>query len=228
MNFRSIAKALRYGTDHQTPIASGDLVTGTVVAAQLAAAPVVSSTGALTLQTGVTPREMGGHPIHQTVLQLTNQVITITDALAYAGLQLYTFPTGWITVLGCAMKFTATTTSDVATTLNASKAVQYGLGTATASATTLATTMIDTAPGTGVSVPTFTSSATTSTVNTAVTAGLTLAGVPFDGTTTARKLFFNVAIGTGTDIDADATVALNGTIAFTWINGGAYGLTYTP
>lgn len=228
MNYRTIAKFLRLGTDFQTTISSGDLVCGAVPAAQLAAQPIPSATGSLGLQTGTTPRELGGHPVHQTVLQFTNQPMTITDALAYAGLQLYTFPLGWITVLGSAMKMTVTTTSDVATTLNASKTVQYGLGTVTASATTLATTMINLNPGTGQSVPSFTSSATTNTVNTAVTSGLIAIPAPFDGTTTAIKVFMNMALATGGDIDADATVAINGTAIISWIHSGAYGLTYTP
>lgn len=229
MNARTIAKLLRLGTDSQIQIASGDLLCGSVPAAQLAAQPAGSSPpGTNILQTGITPREMGAHPFHYTVLQFTNQLMTITDALTYASLEVYDFPKGLVTFLGATIDFTATTTTSIASTLNSGVTVQYGVGTAAASATTLATTMINVNPGTAQSVPTFTSSTTINVANTAASSVLKAVSTPIDGTATANKLYFNVCVTTNTDIDADAIVSLNGTLCFAWIFGGTVGLTFTP
>lgn len=152
----------------------------------------------------------------QYLLTLTALPFTITDALAYAGLEIidlaykcaYSIPC-------CNSSLTFTTTSAIASTLNSGVTVQYGLGSVTASATTLATTMIDANPGSGQSVPTFTSSTVINTAPAVVTSKLSAATGHFDGRTTAGKIFLNLAVGTGTDIDADATLAISGTIILT-------------
>lgn len=228
MNLRTIAKLLRQGVDNASVISSGDLATGSVPSAQLAAAAALSADGSLSLQTGITPREGGGYPVHHTVLQFTNQAVTISDTNAYGSLEVYDFPSGVIAVLASAAKFTFTTTTTIASTLNSGVTVQWGVGTAAASATTLATTMIDLAPGTGQTVPTFTSSTTIDVAPTAATAYLKASTAPFDGTSAAKKAYLNFALATATDIDADATLAVNGVLELIWVYGGTYGLTYTP
>lgn len=226
MNYRTAAKFSQKGTDDQGAISSGDISAGSVPTAQLAAAPVLSAASALTLQTGITPREQGYHPIHKTILQFTNQPLTITDALTYASLEIYDFPKGLVTFLGATLDLTFTTTTVIASTLNSGVSVQYGVGTAVASATTLATTMININPGTAQSVPTFTSSTVINVAPAAVTSVLKAVSLPIDGTATAAKAYLNVCVTTNTDIDADAIVAINGVIELAWMYCGATALTY--
>lgn len=178
-----------------------------------------------TLATTLTAQEFGGNaPSKQTLLTLSAMPYTITDALAYAGLLIYTFPAGYIVIEGCVASLTFTTTSALASTLNTGVTVQYGLGTVTASATTLATTMININPGTGQSVPTFTSSTTVNVAPATVTSFLiavtTPAAAAFDGHTTAIGCYLNTALATGTDIDGDSTLTITGTITITWKNLG--------
>lgn len=223
MNYRSIGKFSRFGTDNAGAIASGDLVTGSVPSAQLAAAPSLTSAGALSLATGITPRESGYHPIHQTVLQFTAQPITITDALQYIGLQVYSFPAAhWLFLLKCSAKFTFTTTSAISTTLNSGVTGAWSMGSVTASSTTLNSTMADFIASTA-----WTSGTVINTANTATTGTLTTSVHFGDGAAT-KALFLNLAIAGATDIDADATVAVDGVVVLTWIDEGTYGLTWTP
>lgn len=171
---------------------------------------------------GLSITEFGGTgSVHRSEITLTNMALSITDAAAYGSQQLFTFPQGVILVMGCVMSLTFTTTSTLASTLNAGSAVQYGLGTAAASATTLATTMIDICPGSGATVPTFTSSTTVNVASTTVTNVNLAAQSKHDGSSTAKAGYLNLAVGTGTDIDGDATLTVSGTIIPTWVNLGA-------
>lgn len=164
----------------------------------------------------------GNGPVRRSLITLTAFVLAITDALAYSGTQLWTYPQGIIWNIGAVADLTFTTTSAIATTLNSGVTVQYGLGSVTASATTLATTMIDIAPGSGQTVPTFTSSTVISTAATAVQTGNLAVASKLDGTSTAAKCFLNLALATATDIDGDATLSVTGTILHTWMNLGDY------
>ena len=58
-------------------------------------------------------------------------------------------------------------------------------------------------------------------VDTTVAAALA-AAAQFDGTATAKDMFLNTAYATTTDVDADATQTISGTIVITWINLGDY------
>jgi len=186
--------------------------------------------GTVVAKSGLTHEEYGSHILRQTLFKFTNMSITITDALAYASQQLYDFPLGRIHVLACVASITLTTTSAIASTLNSGVAVAWGLGSAAASSTTLATTMMNFAPGSGESVNTLTSSTTINVASAqdnaflAATNAAQIAAV-VDGTSTAADLFLNLAVPTATDIDADATVAVNGRALITWFLEGAFSLT---
>lgn len=145
---------------------------------------------------------------------------TLSDTNAYSSQQIYTFPAGVIKIDGCVASMTFTTTSVIASTLNSGVTVQWGIGSAAASATTLATTMIDMLAGYGQTVPTFTSS-TTINVAPAVAQAYNLGpGTAnkdvLDGSATAVKAYLNFALGTATDIDADATLSITGDVLLHW------------
>lgn len=172
---------------------------------------------------GLTCEEFGSGygPFNCTVLTFDAVSLTITDALAYLGTKVYDFPTGIIRVYDSAGAFTLTTTSAIAGTLNSGVTVNWGFGTVTASAATLATTMIDVLPGSGGTLPAFTSSTV---INVASAedddylkhADAQDAAAIWDGTATAKDLYFNIAVPTATDIDANATVALDGIFVMYW------------
>lgn len=155
-------------------------------------------------------------PQHQLTLTLNNVQQAVVNGTEYQGTKLFTFPEGRILVQGVIATLQQKTTSALASTLNASSTGAISLGTATASATTLATTMVDLLPSTA-----FTSSATINVAGTAVSAALA-ASAQFDGTTTAKAIFLNTAFATTTDVDADATQTISGTIVVTYVYLGDY------
>lgn len=163
----------------------------------------------------------GYGPHIKTTLLLDGVGITITDALAYAGLKIYDFPDGILRVVDAAGALTLTTTSAIASTLNAAAVVSWGLGTVTASSLTLATTMIDILPGSGGTLPAF---AASSTINVASATDIDYmkhadaqdTGAVWDGSSTAKDMYLNLAVPTNTEIDADATVEVNGKLVIVW------------
>jgi len=155
-------------------------------------------------------------PFCQTTLTLNNVGQTVVNGTEYQGTKIYDFPEGRILILGATATLQQKTTSVLASTLNASVTGAIGIGTATASATTLASTMQDIIPTTA-----FTSSATINVAGTAVKASLA-ASAQFDGTTTAKDLYLNTAYATTTDVDADATQTISGTVVVTWCFLGDY------
>lgn len=183
------------------------------------------SVGAVVAGLGVVATESGGGPFRRTLLTLTAVPLTITDALAYAGLKLYDFPAGRLSIIDCLTSLTFTTTSAIASTLNSGATVSHGIGSVTASSITLATTMMNLMPGSGEAVNNFTSSTVINAAPATVTGKLAAVagaqvGAILDGTTTPIDLFLNVGVPTNTEIDADATLTVTGTIQVTWINGG--------
>lgn len=167
--------------------------------------------GAVSAQVAV--QEFGAGQTHSTVLTLVNLPLTVRDTQQGGGVKIYTFPLGKIFRLGAsAENIVIRTTSDVATTLNSAVTGQFGVGSTTQANATLATTEQD-----FVQVTAFTSSATTGAAPAAVRAY----GVPvttlLDGSATAVDVFFNVAVAGATDIDADATVLVSGTVTLNWI-----------
>lgn len=164
----------------------------------------------------VTVTERGIGVIHKTIFTITNMPVTVRDTQQGGGVQVYGWPEGRIFILGGTGFSTFTTTTTLASTLHTAVSCRWGLGTVTQSNATLATTEQDLLP-----VTTFTSGATINVVNTVTNSALT-AAAQFDGTTTAKVAFFNISVPTGTDIDADATVLVNGSITIAWIQLGDY------
>lgn len=179
-----------------------------------------SSVGAVVPVSGtVTVAESGTGNFRRSVFTLTAMPMTIRDTTSPAqggGQQIYDFPEGRILILGATGSVTVTTTSAIASTLNSGVSCRWGVGTVTQANVTLATTEQDLLP-----VTTFTSGTTINVANTATSAALA-ASAQFDGTTTAKDAFFNISVPTATDIDADATVAVNGTVTITWCFLGDY------
>lgn len=166
--------------------------------------------------TGVVATEYGAGHSHQTLLTLTDLLITVTDALAYASQKIYDFPEGRLNIAGvtCNLKFGVTT--DRATTINDNAALKFAIGSVAASNATLSSTMVDLLPK------------TSKTLDGAVAAYTTFQGAAlaaaaqFDGTGTAKDAYLNVAFETGTDIDGDGILKVTGTILITWAALGDY------
>jgi len=165
----------------------------------------------------VTVVEKGDGVYKQTVITLAALPITMRDTEQGGGAKIYTFPEGRIAHQGSVASIAVTTTSVIADTLNSGVTCNYGVGTLTQSSATVATTEQDL-----VNVAAFTSSTTVD------EAGATANGVgpgvlaSHDGTTTAIAAFMNLAVAGGTDIDADASVTVSGTITINWMNVGDY------
>lgn len=150
---------------------------------------------------------------HFVTLTLNNVGQTVVNGTEYQATQLLTFPEGRILVNGVLASLRQKTTSALASTLNASSTGAIALGTVAASNVSLTSTMVDLAPSTA-----FTSSATINVAGTAVTLALA-AAAQFDGTATAKKMYLNTAFATTTDVDADATQTISGTIylSYQWL-----------
>jgi hypothetical protein len=175
-------------------------------------AAVQNSVGAGTASgTGVTVSELGGGSVHRTILTLTNVSVTITDSSAgVGGLLVYTFPEGYIQVLGV----TANMTSARGDTHVASGAlVVEALGVVVpaddSALTSTEASFIASWAGT------LTAGAGVYTKNAALIAS------PFDGHTTAIPMFLNVAMPHGgTGSDASTSMVFNGTITIVWAQTG--------
>lgn len=157
-----------------------------------------------------------GDVVKQIVLTLASVAQSVVNGTEYQGTKLYTFPEGRVAILGAVTTLAQKTTSELASTLNASSTGALSVGTVTASSTTLNSTMADIIPSTA-----FTSSATINVAGTAVSAALAVSA-QFDGTTTAKELYLNTAYATTTDVDGNATQTLSGTITVTYIVLGDY------
>ena len=186
-----------------------------------ASGQIDSSVGGVTLNIGavngatVSAVEKGNGVIHQTVLTFTATPLTLADATVGAGVKVYDFPAGRINILGAVGSIALTTTSALASTLNASVTYNWGIGTTTQASGTLATTeqnILTTANGTA--------SATVNVAGAAAVGGVAASAGNLDGTSTAIDAYLNIGIATATDIDGDATVTLTGTATITWIYEG--------
>lgn len=155
-------------------------------------------------------------PFCVTTLTLDNVAQTVVNGTEYQGTKIYDFPEGRLLVLGVTASLKQKTTSAIASTLISGATGSLGLGTATASATTLASTMVDLLPATA-----FTTSTTINVAAAAVGAALA-ASAHFDGTTTPIDMYLNTAYATTTDVVADATQTISGTVVITWMNLGDY------
>jgi hypothetical protein len=191
--YRSVTGSVQYTDD---PLSAGDTVQ--------------PATG------GITVKNVQFGPFCQTTLTLNNVPQAVVNGTEYQGTKIYDLPAGRINVLGCTATLQQKTTSTIASTLNASVTGAISLGTATASNVSLTGTMVDLLPSTA-----FTSSATINVAGTAVTAALA-ASAQFDGTATAKDVYLNTAYATTTDVDANATQTISGTVTLTWVNLGDY------
>lgn len=151
-----------------------------------------------------------------TRLTLDNVAQAVVNGTEYQSNKIYTFPEGRILVLGVTATLRQKTTSALDSTLNASSTGAIALGTAAASNVSLTSTMVDLLPSTA-----FTSSATVNVAGTAVSAALA-ASAQFDGTTTPAPVYLNTAYATTTDVDADATQTISGTVNLVWVYLGDF------
>lgn len=158
----------------------------------------------------------GPGPRRTVKLTLTALSLTVADATVGVGVKLLDFLTGLYRIESVRASLTFTTTSVLADTLNASKVINWALGTATQTTSTLkGTAESDILPVTAA-----TSSATVNVANTA-THGERYTPRLLDGSSTAPDLYLNLSIPTAGDIDADATVAVDGTIELVYQDIGA-------
>lgn len=166
--------------------------------------------GNTTLGLGITRFDIVTGRVRQTLLAIRGLVLTLPSATGYLATEIFDFPKGYIgsSAKGVRMDLALTTTSVLSSTLNSGSTVHCALGSVTASATTLSSTMVDWCPSTD-----FTSS-TTINVPSATINGVLAAAAQFDGTTTASKIFLNIACASG--LSANATLALDGFIQIDW------------
>lgn len=153
--------------------------------------------------------------IHQTVLTLAALPQAIADANSWMGTEIYDFPEGRLSILGCTAAIAPTTTSAIATTIKSGVGGVVGLGTVAASKIAIDTTSVDLLPST------VTVNGTVINVAAAAVKAALAAAAQFDGTTTAKKMFLNSSVA-AVDIDGDGTLTWSGTITITWINLGDY------
>lgn len=171
-------------------------------------------TGTRAAVSGLTVKHAAFGPFIQTTLTLNDVAQTVVNGTEYQSTKLFSFPETRMWVVGSVATLQQKTTSVILSTLNGSSTGAIALGTAAASNVSLTGTMVDFLPSTA-----FTSSATINVAGTAVTAVLAAAAF-FDGTGTAKDLYLNTAYATTTDVDADATQTISGSVVITWINLG--------
>lgn len=160
--------------------------------------------GVLTPKAGLSLKVTGSGGAARMEFTMTNMKVTVTDALAYAGQQLFDFVQGKIRIKGGVATFTFGVDTVRASTINDSASLTWGIGSVTASSITLATTMQNI-----VAVTTRTLTGAVAAPSPASTADV-VAAATLDGTSTAIDLFMNFAFATNTDIDADGILSVNG------------------
>ncbi len=159
---------------------------------------------------GLSVETTGRGGAFKSVFTFNGMRMSVTDALAYASQKIFDFADGKVRIKGGTSKLQFAVLTARAATINDSASLTYGLGSAAASSATLATTMQNV-----LAVTTRTLDGATTALSTASAADI-VAAATLDGTTTAIDLYLNVAFATGTDIDADGTIAVTGTITLLW------------
>lgn len=158
---------------------------------------------------------------HRTVITLNDLAVSLSDTNVGGGSLIFTFPQGIIRYIGgIAKAITPTTTSTLASTLNASKTLSVGVGTVqtvSQASGTLTTTEQDL-----INAFSATSSATVNVAGTGGTGISAVAGVLIDGHTTAGTAYLNFGVPTATDIDGDATITVDGEVTLIWQYLGDY------
>jgi hypothetical protein len=163
---------------------------------------------------GLTAVTSGRGGSFRTVFTFNAMQIAVTDALAYASQKIFDFTEGKIRIKGGTAKLQFAVLTARASTINDNASLTWGLGSAAASSATLATTMQNV-----LNTTTRTLDGATTALSTASTADLAAAQT-LDGSATPVDLYLNVAFATGTDIDADGTLAVTGTITVLWEHWG--------
>ena len=194
--------------------AANDLKTLLRILNRLYTTDFVAGIGAAAASGNVASEAFG--VVNKTLLTLTAVGVTMADATVQGGgTKIYDFPAGQILILGSTASLAPKTTTALASTINASAAGVWSLGSAVAAANaTLTSTEADVLPSTA-----FTSSATINVAAATVTGALA-APIIIDGRTTAVDLYLNACIDTATDIDGDGTITWTGTVLVHWINLG--------
>lgn len=189
----------------------------TIVGKNGAAVPATVVTTGLETIAGLTAADSCADGfVHQTTFTFSAVALAVTDALAYASKLIYTFPEGRINILGTTGSLQFAVTTDRSTTINDSASLTWSLGSAAASNVALTSTMVNELP-----LATKVLSAATTALNTASTNALA-ASAQLDGTTTPVPVYLNAAFATTTDIDADGSLSVTGTITISWVNLGDY------
>ena len=170
--------------------------------------------GSAPAKAGLKAVTTGGNGRFRTVVTLTAMEIAVTSALKYGSQNLFDFAPGKIRMLGgtASLAFAVTTTR--ASTIIASAAMDWALGTAAASNVTLATTMVDV-----IAKQDKTLDGAAAAYTTAQAADVAAAAT-HDGTATAKDAYLNIGFPTGTDVLGNGTIAVNGTITLLWENWG--------
>jgi len=164
----------------------------------------------LALAPYVTAAESGSANLRTTILTLRSMPLLCRDTELGGGVKVYTFPKGKWYNHGCSAVVAVTCTSILANTLNTGVSCRAGVGTVTQANATLATTEQNI-----VQVTTFTSPATINVPITAFRCEGIMSVTALDMTTTSDA-YFNISVPTLTDIDADASLLIDGTITFNW------------
>lgn len=155
--------------------------------------------------------EQGNAVVHVTRVNLCGLAITLVNAQQGGGRRIYTFPDGYIQVLGAVARVTIVNLSDPTTTLNASVTCNFGLGTITQANAQLAGLEQNIVPKTNVTAP-----ATRYSGGNSSPAALA-APLLLDGNSSPADVFVNVAVAADADLDANADIILIGDVILTWI-----------
>lgn len=175
--------------------------------------------GALTRASvsGLTITETGQGALRTSILNLTNVSITITrngTTSVYGGLQLATFPEGVHNLVGAVASLTITRGETTNMTATAPLVAAVGSVTASNNAT-LSSTEADAIPST----------AFTLVAGTKASGGHLATAAIYDGHTTARPVFLNIAGDNATDqcvATGNSSVTVSGSIVLHWAQLGDY------
>ena len=166
-----------------------------------------SGNGAASVST-VTADERGVDPFHCTVLTLASLSVSVVGAsgIGFGGTKMYDFPEGLIHVLGVTANVTYDTDS---CDLDDADGGDFGCGTTAPDDASIDGTDVDLCPSTSVDP-----------LSGGGTAYLA-ANALFDGTSTAKDMYFNQLIDDA-DIAATEALLVNGTISVLWLIVGDY------
>lgn len=197
-------------TDNQVRVTDGS-------GQQAQTATDYGAVGAVSATTVAATETTNGY-IRRTSLRLSATSIAMVAATVQGGgTKIYDFPEGRILILGVTASIAPTTTSTIATTVESGVIGVWSIGTAVAAANAaLTSTEADLLPSTA-----WTSS-TTINVAAATVTGALVASAQFDGTTTAKDVYLNACVTTGSEIDNNGTVTWDGTVNITWVFLGDY------